>query len=547
MKKVLLVNPDFDPAETRAKALSSKLGSLGFFSARSFIAPLSLATVSALTPANMEVDIWDEAVQGLISEDTCFQKEYSLVGITGYSAHGGRVNRLGRMFRSRGILTAVGGAGVSAEPEEYRRHFDILFIGEAEYTWPRFLSDWEKGKYDPEYRQVEKVSMADSPPPCWDEMADTMKYYLSGAVQTTRGCPFDCEFCDVVHLYGRKVRQKPVAQVLDEISALHRLGVERIFFCDDNFYGNPSYTKALVKELVALNGSFRFPVRFSGQISINVAKDDDLLELMADANFTWLYIGIESPNKESLLESNKRQNYRTDMLADVAKIQSYGMPVRSGMIVGFDHDESSIFEHQFDFLQGSCIPGSALAILKAPPGTKLWKRLAREGRLVEFPSVAGGEGLCNMSASGDCAARGYAISPMTNIIPLRMTRGELYSGYHALVSRVREWRHFEARVRGMISQIRRVPRVKRRRLPWKPLSGFLKFVLFSMGAEGRRVTLKLLVYTWLRASFMLERVIGLIVVQWLETIQVAELRESVNDQLKLESARGTRPVRELKA
>jgi hypothetical protein len=537
MKKVLLVNPDFHPDETRARALSAKLTSLPFLTARSFLTPLSLATVAALTPDDVDVDLWDEGVQGLIHESTSFDKDYDLVGITGYSAHSGRMKKLGRIFRTRGILVAAGGAGVSVEPEAYRNHFDVLFIGEAEYTWPRFVADWKKGSYRPEYRQTAKVRMVHSPPPRWDRMADHISRYLSGAVQTTRGCPFDCEFCDVVHLHGRQVRQKPIPQVLEEISHLAHLGLERVFFCDDNFIGNPPYTKALVEELVVLNRSLRRPLRLSTQISINVAKDDELLERMADANFTWLFIGIESPNIESLMEANKHQNYRTDMLADIEKIQGYGMPVRSGMIVGFDHDDTTVFDRQFEFLQDACIPGSALATLKAPHGTRLWTRLRNEERLVQPLIPVNGE----PRSSDGSAAKGFAISPVTNIIPLNMTRIELFSGYRDLVQRVRDWRHFESRVRGMIAQIRRRPKETRQRLPWQRVLTFLRFVLFSMDPQSRRVTLNLFFYTWLRAPFMLEKVIGLIVIQCLESAQVPLLRDVINDQIALESTRGTTP------
>lgn len=539
MKKLLLVNPDFHPGETKASALSTKLISLPFLTVRSFLTPLSLATVAALTPDHVDVDIWDEAVQGLINEDTCFEKDYDLVGITGYGAHSGRVKNLGRIFRTRGMLVAAGGVGVSSEPENYRKHFDILFIGEAEYTWPRFVADWEAGTYQSEYRQKAKVDMAHSPSPRWHRMAHNMKRYLSGAVQTTRGCPFDCEFCDVVKLHGRQVRQKPISRVLEEISVLEHLGLGRVFFSDDNFVGNPPYTKALVKQLVSLNRSFRRPLRFSTQVSINVAKDDELLELMADANFRLLFIGIESPNIASLKEINKRQNYATDMLADIAKIQSYGIPVRSNTIVGFDHDDTTIFDLQFEFLQRAYIPTSSPHVLKALPGTRLWERLRNEERVVRPLIKDDGESRSQMSCSDESTARGFNISPVTNIIPLNMTRIELYCGYRELMQRVRDWDHFESRVRGMIAQIRRPPKVRRQRLPWRSVMGFFKFVLFSMEPEGRRVTLRLLFYAMFRAPFMLERVAGLIVIQMLENAQLPILKDLIDDQIELEMAHGT--------
>jgi len=525
MKKILLVAPDFNPGDTKLKGVYAS------FPYKESIAPLGLATVAALTPDDIELDIWDEAVHGLVGDSTNFKKEYDLVGVTGYAAHIVRLRELGQIFRRRGIPVAVGGPGVSAAPEVYRDYFDILFIGEAEYTWPRFIADWRAGNHRSEYRQVAKVDMSHSPLPRWDHVAADMNRYSLGAVQTTRGCPYDCEFCDVIYIYGRQARHKSVDQVLEEVSVLERLGVANILLCDDNFIGNPRYGKALLKELIPVNNSFRHPVGFFTQITLNVAKDDEMLELLADANFTGLFIGVETPNVDSLIEANKPQNYKTDIVADIKKIQSYGLPVNAGMIVGFDHDDTTIFDHQFEFLQESCIATIWVNMLSAPVGTKLWVRLHKEGRVLDLSS--------GMNSSDDT----FLTSSRTNIIPKQMTRLELLSGYRGLVERVRDWRNFEARIKGMVSEMRHQPKVRQRQPSWQMRLKAIKFFL-SMDRQARWPVLRLLLYTRRRAPFMLNKVMGLIMRQYNDAARLPLMLETIDEGIRLETAEGFKLQRE---
>jgi radical SAM superfamily enzyme YgiQ (UPF0313 family) len=484
------------------------------------MAPLGLATLAALTPDDVEVDIWDEGVDGLVTEQTRFEKGYDLVGVTGYENHAQRMEELGRFFRSQGVLVAVGGPAVSASPEHYRDHFDILFIGEAEYTWPRFIAEWKAGSHRREYRQVNKVDMTDSPLPRWDKVR-TNRYFVGG-VQTTRGCPFDCEFCDVIYIYGRQARHKSIAQVLEEVRALEKLGARAIFFCDDNFIGNPGYTKALLKELIPVNRSFRQPIDFFTQITLNVAKDDDLLESLAEANFAGMFIGIETPNIESLIESNKPQNYRTDIVEDVKKIQSYGIPIRAGMIVGFDHDDTSIFRSQFEFLQEAAIAIPFINTLKAPAGTKLWVRLHREGRVVEFHDQA--------TTTGDRQTAGSEF--LTNILPKRMTRIELLAGYRDLMRQVRDWDNFETRVKLLVSRVRRPPAD---RVSWQGILLALYVVLFHFDRHARRATVRLALYTLRHSPSMLNRVLRLVWNQYIEAVRLPMLLEGIDEQIRRET------------
>ncbi len=516
VKRILLINPDFNP-EVDGIQSGSRSTAARFSPLQIGFLPLGLATVAALTPDDIEVDIWDEGVVETISEHTAFEKTYDLVGVTGYGNHAGRVIELGEIFRRRGVLTAVGGPGVSAEPERFRDHLDILFLGEAEYTWPRFVAEWSAGRHRTEYRQVGKVDMAHSPVPRWDRVA-TGSYlagsYLVGTVQTTRGCPFDCEFCDVIYIFGRQARHKSVDQVLEEVRRLERLGVQRIYFCDDNFIGNRKYAKDLVRALIPLNRSFRRPVAFHAQLTLNVARDDEMLGLMAETPFPGIFIGIESPNVKSLIEMNKPQNYRTDIVADIKKIHSFGIVVRGGMIVGFDHDDTTIFDAQFEFLQESGIPVPMLNILKAPTGTKLWTRLHRGKRVLDVDEM-------RQATNVEC---------QTNIIPKQMTLVELFSGYGDLVERVRDWENFELRIKQLLSQVQHRPGVKRH-LNWKELALFGR-LLGEMDWAARRTTLRLLYYTLWQVPFMTARVMGAVAHQYQETLRVPYLKEKLDEQIR---------------
>jgi radical SAM superfamily enzyme YgiQ (UPF0313 family) len=442
MKRILLITPDKTPDTGYAQMLQNKERLQGpATKLRAVMAPVELATLAAVTPPEFAVDLWDEAVRGKITPETDLGKEYDLIGVTGYLAHVVRMQEICREFRRRGVLTVAGGPAVSGSPERFRGTFDVIFLGEAEYTWPQFLREWAEGKHIAEYRQIERPDIADSPVPHWDKVQDVDTAYVTGGVQTTRGCPFDCEFCDVIHLFGRRPRHKPIAAVLEEIKTLEKLGVRRIFFCDDNFYGNPKYMKELLKQLIPLNNSFERPIGYMTQITINVAQDEEALELLSEANFWQLHIGIETPRKASLMEVNKFQNAKGDLVQDVLKIQSYGVMIKSLMMVGFDHDDASIFDELYNFLQKACIPSIQLSLLQSYPGTPQTARLLKEGRVIDMDRYA------EMDET-------YGVS---NVIPKLMTREELFEGFLGLEERLRSWKAFGERLIGAIRAVKYTP------------------------------------------------------------------------------------------
>jgi radical SAM superfamily enzyme YgiQ (UPF0313 family) len=244
-------------------------------------------------------------------------------------------------------------------------------------------------------------------------------------IQFARGCPFNCEFCDIIVVYGRRPRVKSVPQVMAEIEECHRLGATQVFLVDDNFIGNKKLAKELLRAIAAWSEAHGHPMYFNTEVSLNVSQDDELLELLRAARFTTIFIGIESPRKSSLLETKKTQNMRGDLVENVRKIQSYGIQVQAGMIVGFDNDDESIFEEQLRFIQDARIPVSMTGMLQAMPKTPLHDRMAKEGRLIA-------------ESTGDQFV-------FSNILPKAMTRVELYKGYRKLISELYEFRNFRIR------------------------------------------------------------------------------------------------------
>ena len=516
MRRLLLIQP-YQHDGLIGFGQTLKIPGLG---QRAGIAPLSLATVAALTPEKYAVGCWDETTAGEITEETPLE-HYDLVGVTGYNSHLVRVKRLGNLFKRRGIPVVLGGPGVSAAPEKYRDAFDVVFVGEAEHTWPQFLADWEAGRQRDEYRQVTRPDLAASPMPNWDPI--DVNRYLVGAVQSTRGCPFDCSFCDVIYLYGRQARHKPIDRILGEVADLERRGVRAIFLCDDNLYGHPKYAKDLLRQLIPLNRSFESPINFITQITMNAAQDDEMLALLADAHFTRLFVGVETPNKESLKEANKPQNYRTDIVESIRRIQSHGMVIRAGMIVGFDHDGPGIFDEQADFVKETHLLSAMTGILQAPIGTPLWTRLYKEGRVIEAdPERFAGPG-----------QRAF-----TNITPASMTREELYRGFSRLLGKIYAWDHFAERVIGFVSGVTRKPQVERRRsLRWRELRavlGALRFLLFELRGDERRHALRILRHTRRTAPYLMELVAGVIFVFHHERSLLAPQLAAIRRQIELE-------------
>ena len=300
-KTILLIFPKnnsrtYDDISGDSKFLMKKPGGM---------VNVSLATVAALTPAEFAVRIVDENIESID-----YNEPYDLVGITGYSTQLHRAHEIAAEFSKRGVLVVCGGPSVSLSPERWRPFADVLIIGEAERIWPQFLTDYLLDSYQREYRETERFDLSISPIPDYGGYSrKSLKKYMMGIVQTSRGCPFDCEFCDVTVYVGRKMRYKPIENVIEEVAQLYKMRKSRfIFLADDNFSAGRSRAKKILIALRDWNWKQRKPVSFITQVSIDAAGDDEFLELAAEAGLTRVFIGIETPNISSLRESNKKQN-----------------------------------------------------------------------------------------------------------------------------------------------------------------------------------------------------------------------------------------------
>lgn len=491
------------------------------------MAPIQLATLAALTPDDIEVQIWDEPVHGLIDEQTDLGADYDLVGITAFSSHLRRARQIARALRKRGLPVAIGGPGVTAAPETCRHDFDILFMGEAELTWPQFIADFKAGRFVTEYRESGLPDLSQSPAPRWDSIASVMKAsYVTAGIQVTRGCPYDCEFCGVWQIFGRKMRTKDLDQVVEEVRALERLGIESVLYCSDNFVGNPRYAKEVLRAVTPVNNTFKKPITFATELTIIIERDEEMLELLADANFSGLLIGIETPNVGSLKETRKRQNLRGDLVDQCQRIQSYGVPIDGSMIVGFDHDTTDVFDMQFEFLQEACIPIPRMHMLKAIAGTELRTRMVAEGRVLDMDQLYGGGSDDYLDAN-----------IYTNILPMQMTRAELFEGYLGLVERIFDWDNFETRLKGFVGNIKRRPRL-RPEDPTQGVTAALKASMVNFPPTVQANINRILDYTEQQAPFMMRSVSTLIIRHFFESARVPVIREEITKQLQVENAMG---------
>jgi radical SAM superfamily enzyme YgiQ (UPF0313 family) len=298
------------------------------------------------------------------------------------------------------------------------------------YTWPQYLRDLAAGRPEARYVQAELVDVHDSPLPRFDLLRPGA--YASATVETSRGCPYRCEFCEIPSRLGRKARTKTVDQVLAEVKAHHALGAKSIFLIDDHFVGNKKHAYAVLEALGAWVRSVDYAVRFTCQFSINLARDERLLRLLHAANVQRVFCGLETPRRAGLDEAKKTQNTVGDMVAGVRTLQRHNISVWAGMIVGFDSDDPGVFQDQLDFLQEAGIPVVMLGLLQAIPGTPLHARMEREGRLREVK--LGG-------VRGDTAE-----FMTTNIVPTCMSDEELVGGYRWLLGKLYEPEAFGERL-----------------------------------------------------------------------------------------------------
>jgi radical SAM superfamily enzyme YgiQ (UPF0313 family) len=407
MADIVLINPRFEVSYWGLEH------AMPFLGAKAILPVANLPLLAALTPPEHNVTLIDENIEP-IDFERCARAD--IVGLTGMNVQRVRMKEILRELKRRDVFTVVGGPWVTVREDDLAALADVVFIAEAEETWPRFLAEWGAGSHRTRYEQAERTNMATVPAPRHDLLR--MKDYVLGSIQLSRGCPFECEFCDIIVTFGRRPRIKTSAQMLAELDALVATGKRSAFIVDDNLIGNKKAIKLLLRDLVAWQERRGYPLMFATEASIDLAEDAELVQLMADANISSVFIGIESPNEESLRETKKLQNLRArggTMLEKVQRIQQAGIEVWCGIIVGFDNDDSSIFSAQRRFVREARIVNAMVNMLVAIPRTPLYARLAREGRL---------------DLSDDAASWG---SSGTNVIPRRIGREALRAGYIGLM------------------------------------------------------------------------------------------------------------------
>lgn len=354
-------------------------GVLEMIPERAMTPPLGLLTVAALCPATWNIRLLDHAFDELRDEDFAWA---DLVMVS--AMHAQRVDTLEVLSRARalGRRTFIGGPWASTQPELLLLEADHVFVGEAEEAFADVAMALEQGTARRLYRVTDKPDMTRSPVPRYDLLRRNK--YTSMPVQYSRGCPFQCEFCDIITIYGRRPRMKTSAQILAELDTLRRLGWRNeVFIVDDNFIGNYRQALELTRDLSAWQRSHNHPFSFYTEASIDLADRPDLLAAMVEANFMYVFIGIETPSSEALKESKKFQNLRRDTLEQVRTIQKAGLWVLAGFIVGFDSDDETIFDRQLEFIDRAAISWAMAGVLQAPPTTALYDRLKKEGRLIE--------------------------------------------------------------------------------------------------------------------------------------------------------------------
>ena len=390
--KILFVYPEFP------ETYWSFSYALSFEGKRSAFPPLGLLTISALLPDAWERRLVDMNVQPLNQADIEWA---DIVFASAMLVQKDSLRQVVEQCKSLGKRVVVGGPYITTNSSDLPE-VDHIFLGEAETTLPEFVRDIELGEPKRIYQAAERPALTETPAP--DFRLANLKKYSAMSVQYSRGCPFQCEFCDIIEIYGRVPRTKTNEQILTELDTLLQLGWRgMVFIVDDNFIGNKRNVKKLLPELAVWSERHNYPFSFITEASVNLADDEELLVGMQRAGFRRVFLGIETPVTESLKETQKLQNTRHDLLDSVRRIQSYGMEVMAGFIVGFDNDPDDIFERQVQFIRDSAIPLAMVGLLNALPETQLWRRLEREGRLLTESTGNNTDGSLNFVPKMDAA------------------------------------------------------------------------------------------------------------------------------------------------
>jgi len=426
---------------------------LEFLPAKATIPPLGLLTIAAILPETWTKRLVDMNVRQLTDADLAWA-DIAFIGAMSIQAKS--MEDAIRRCRDANIRTCAGGV-VYATPRDDLSTVDHIFLGEAEETLPEFLDDLAAGKTRAVYRNERFPDLSMSPVPKWDLI--DFSNYLTMPLQVTRGCPHDCDFCHVTILNGRRPRSKNIYKVLSEIESLYEVGWRGpIMFVDDNFTGRRSLAKRILAAIVQWQTEHAYPFVFLSQASVEVASDPELLALLQQAGFIQLFLGIETTVPASLLECNKQQNLRCDLTEMVRALHEHSIDVLGGFIVGFDADPPTIFDDLAMFVEKTGIPTAMVGVLAAPPGTRLYNRMAAEGRLT---GESDGDSIANLSGM--------------NVVPV-MGWDRLLAGYKELLTRLYEPKPYYRRVMRFLSSYKLNPWLPRRLPTNTQVHTFLRIV-----------------------------------------------------------------------
>lgn len=474
---ILLIYPKFP------ETFWSFTYALSFIGKKAAFPPLGLITVATLLPEEWPRRLIDLNVDRLKDKDLLWA---DLVFIGAMAVQQESARHIIARCIALNVNIVAGGPLFTSEPDEFE-DVDYLVLDEAEITLPAFLKDLQNGHPKRLYRSSSFCDLCRSPIPEWRLVK--MKRYASMNIQFSRGCPYNCDFCNVTALFGHRPRLKTPMQVISELDHIYASGWRgSIFFVDDNFIGNKKYLKkqllpALVEWRKNKNGCVFFT-----EASIDLADDSDLLDMMVRAGFDTVFIGIESPDEDSLKECHKKQNRNRDLIESISTIQKTGMQVMGGFIVGFDSDKPSIFQRQIDFIQKSGIVTAMVGMLQAPPGTQLFERLQRESRVVK-------------NFSGD------NVDGTTNIIP-QMGIDKLLDGYRTIMKQIYSPKNYYKRVMILLKKLK-TPEIKQPINIQRFLSIFRSALRLGVLGKERFHYWKLILWTLFRKPGLLSVAITL--------------------------------------
>ncbi|GMQ92281.1 MAG: hypothetical protein BMS9Abin11_1603 [Gammaproteobacteria bacterium] len=405
--RLLLINPRFPDSFWSFRWAIEKV----LPGKRTMNPPLGLATLAALCPADWEVEILDENI-----DTVPLNPRADIIGVGGMAVQHKRQRELLNYYRKKGYFVVAGGSYASLCPERFEQLAHTIIVGEAEYIWPEFCRDFRQGLQRELYRESGLVDLGDSPVPRYDLLK--IEKYSTIGIQYSRGCPFQCDFCDIIVMFGRQPRAKQVEQIGRELDLLRSLDVRSVFFVDDNLIGNKAYAKKLLRYMAGYQQQHSYRFQLGTQASVNLAENKELLSLFRQANFSWVFLGIETPDPESLKETNKTQNIRQDLSTTIRTFYTNGIDVMGGFIIGFDNDTLDAFDLQYRFIIDNGIQVAMIGLLMALPKTPLHKRLKQEGRLI--PGAEDGDNT----------------KPGTNFTPKRMDYDAMVQAHQTLYKKL---------------------------------------------------------------------------------------------------------------